>query len=354
MTTNTESDDAGGGRRGLRPQPSAALFEVLRDAYGLDAASSDAQDLGGSANLNLLVEGRWVARVYRPWVRRDRLEAINVVRQRLARGSIPCAEQRLTRDGETWTNLGNRLVEVERFVPCDAKMDDWGQVLAAMPLLGRIHTLLRPLNLGEAADKPEFANHVGPDEALAWVARACDRIRSWTPTTTEAELADKSLDLAERLAVAELRAGSRTLPHQLVHGDFWDNNVLFSGGRVALVADLDFMGSRTRIDDLALTLFFAGLSLAAEDAPADLLERLPTLVAAYEAGLGQHLTERERAALPLAIVRQPLWAAGRWLTVLDSEATARRLAGAVLPEVAWASAILQDVRRWQDALARPV
>ena len=39
---------------------------------------------------------------------------------------------------------------------------------------------------------------------------------------------------------------------QLVHGDFWDDNGLFREGRIVLVTDLDFMGVRPRVDDLAL------------------------------------------------------------------------------------------------------
>jgi Ser/Thr protein kinase RdoA (MazF antagonist) len=58
------------------------------------------------------------------------------------------------------------------------------------------------------------------------------------------------------------------LPHQLVHGDFWDNNVGFLGGRPVLVADFDFMGERARIDDLALTLWYARCDLGVATAPA--------------------------------------------------------------------------------------
>lgn len=350
---NNESDDASGGRRGLRAKPSAQLFRLLRDRYGIAADAASARDLGGSANLNLLVGGGWVVRVYRPHVQHDRIEAINAVRAALARGALPSSEPRLTRDGELWTRFGDRCVEVERFIPSDAKMDEWQRVQAALPLLGRIHSLLSRLRFGDAADQPEFVNHVGPRDALFWVTKARERIFSWKPTPAERRLADASLELAQRLSEAELRAGSPELPHQLVHGDFWDNNVLFRGADVVLVTDLDFMGARARVDDLALTLFFAGFDLSARHAPADLLDRLARLVAAYESGLDQPLSDRERVALPLAIARQPLWSAGRWLAVLDSEATARRLAAAELPAVNWASAILGNVARWQDALAGP-
>ena len=349
----TSLDDAGGGRRGLRARPSADLFQALREAYGIEADAADSRHLGGSSSLNLLVGSRWVVRAYRPYVRPERIEAINAVRTSLTNGGVPCAELRLTRDGQAWARLGDRLIEVDQFVASDSKMHDWERVQAALPTLGRIHTLLSGLSLGEAANDPEFANYVGPDEAVAWAAKARDRIRSWKPTDAEARLGDRALELAEKLAKAEFSAGSDRLPRQLVHGDFWDNNVLFRDGRLVLVTDFDFMGARTRVDDLALTLCCAGLDLARGRAPTDLFDRLPSLVAAYERGLDQPLTDRERIALPLAVARQPLCAA-RWLTVLDSEATARGLASAVGHELNWAGVLLGDLGRWQGALARRV
>jgi hypothetical protein len=41
----------------------------------------------------------------------------------------------------------------------------------------------------------------------------------------------------------------------------------------------------------------------------------------------------ERAALPLAIARQPLWAIGGWLATLDGEKTARDLAAVMSADV---------------------
>ena len=84
-------------------------------------------------------------------------------------------------------------------------------------------------------------------------------------------------------------------------------------------------------------------------AAVDLPLRLATLVDAYDSGLEDKLTDLERLALPLAIARQPLWAAGKWLASLDDEKAARRLAAAVTPDVAWALSIMQQLLRWQAA-----
>jgi hypothetical protein len=72
-----------------------------------------------------------------------------------------------------------------------------------------------------------------------------------------------------------------------------------------LLADFDFMGERARIDDLALTLWCVRCDLGAEGGPAKDQARLGRLVDRYDAGLDLRLSAGERAALPLAMARQP-------------------------------------------------
>jgi Ser/Thr protein kinase RdoA (MazF antagonist) len=74
--------------------PDGDLEEFLRAHWGVRPADA-APDLGGSANLNLLVtDGRSlrVARVYRPFVTSERVAALQAVRRHLARHGIPCVE----------------------------------------------------------------------------------------------------------------------------------------------------------------------------------------------------------------------------------------------------------------------
>ena len=70
-------------------------------------------------------------------------------------------------------------------------------------------------------------------------------------------LADTSEVLAE--CVADAERNRDTGPLQLVHGDNW-GNVCFHNGEIVLVANLDFMGTRHRIADLALTLYYTSSS----------------------------------------------------------------------------------------------
>jgi Ser/Thr protein kinase RdoA (MazF antagonist) len=134
-------------------------------------------------------------------------------------------------------------------------------------------------------------------------------------------------ELADLVTQAETETGlvSR-LPRHLVQGDFWDDNVLFRGGRPVLLADFDFMEERARIDDLALTLHCARADLDAEGGLAEDRARLRRLIAGYDAGLDPPLSAAERAALPVAMARQPCRRSGggwrAWTTRRRRAATA--------------------------------
>src|SRR5207244_9267090 len=121
-------DDAGGGRRGLRAVVSAELW-VLAAWWAIPRQPG--RDLGGS--LNLLVSrgaGQLVVRVHRPSVSPARLEAVQAVRDRLDAGGVPGSALVPARDGARWARAGDRLVEVERFIPHDGAMNTPGRLAA--------------------------------------------------------------------------------------------------------------------------------------------------------------------------------------------------------------------------------
>jgi Ser/Thr protein kinase RdoA (MazF antagonist) len=347
-------DDVDRGRRGRRAAPTAALLRTVQDRYGLGPFGAW-RDLGGSSSLNLLAgeahgDPRYVVRVHRPSLSPERLAAIQRARAALLAGGVPCAPLVRTADGRPWISVGDRLVEVERHVAHDAVMDRWDRLAVGMALLGRAHTLLRHVDVGDQGRRPPFANHVEPADVAAWTRRGVDRIRGWGPTAEEAGLAAAAEALAAEVSEAEAGLAAR-LPRQLVHGDFWDDNVGFRHGRVVLLTDFDFMGERARIDDLALTLYFASSDLGPFAGPADHRSRLASLVARYDAAVDPPLSAAERAALPVAVARQPLWSVGGWVARLDDLAAARRHAASVGPAVRASLRIMADLPRWRDALA---
>jgi len=344
--SGTEAVD-GGTSRG---QASTELFAHLWDQYRL--GGGNARDLGGSYNLNLLITGdgrRSVVRVYRLWVTPARLTAMQQVRQHLAAGGVPCVQPLHTLDGQTWMIVNHRLVEVEPYIEHDANMDSWERLEAGLPLLGRIHSLLRPLEVSEEGAHAPMANYIEPATVLAGTLRGTQRIRVWHATPVELQIAAAAEELA--YALHRMQGDMGSLPRQLVHGDYWDNNVLFRSGHIVQIADLDFMGVRARIDDLALTLYYTNSTLPGDPASDDGIRRLRLLVDAYNSGLDQPLTSGERAALPLAIARAPLCFIAE-IAWPDYDLGARPWLATHMPQaLSWTRGIVRRLGRWQAAFA---
>ena len=345
-------DNAGGGVRGLRAWPSQALFNAVRAAYKIEF-ETEPIDLGGSSSLNLLVadrSGQWVLRVYRPYVTVERLDAIHFIRQALSLAGVPCGGLMTTHDGQPWISFDGRLVELEHYIEHDADMDTWEALEIGLPVLARMHDILRNTDVGEAARQPLFANYIESSQVLACTHRGTRRIRAWNPSPVELALADEANELAQLISNAEF-AQQADLPKQLVHGDFWDNNVFLQEGKVVFVTDFDFMGERLRIEDIALTLYFTCMEFLETPVSDNQLVRLRRLLNAYDLGSERSLSSAERAALPLAIARQPLWSIGGWVALLDDENTARTHALGTAAGVKWALRVIDEVARWQDAFA---
>lgn len=345
-------DDAAGGLRGLRATLSPELIEVVCDSYGFSRVDN-VVDLGGSSSLNTLIDdggNRYVVRVYRPYVTKARLNDIQHVRRELAAYGAPCSDIFPTQNGKPWIVFDNRLVEVENYVDHDMYMDSWEQLEVALPMLGHIHSILRDVVISPAGKYPVFANYIEPQVVMERTHRGTRRIRSWNSSPAGLHLADSAEELAYFVTTIEHSLNS-VLPRQLVQGDFWHNNVFFRNGNVVLITDFDFMGERARIDDLALTLYFTSLKYAEHPVSDEQLRKLSRLVDAYESGLDDSLSSAERAALPLALARQPLWSIGGWVTLLDVEVTAQQHAKGTSWAVDWALEIVHQIDRWQTTFA---
>lgn len=328
-----------------RAEPTSELHRFLAERYGLDIG--DVRHLGGSANLNLLLRHGSepvVARVYRQSVGAARLADIQLARREVDRSGVPCADVVPALDGAPFVEFDDRLVEVERFVEHDGRMNTPDRLRRGLPWLGRIHSVLRELPFSDGGRRAGPVNHIEPFDVLSATTRGTARIRGWRPTADELRLADSSDRLAESVAAGEASLVP-SLPRQVVHGDFWDNNVYFRGEEPVLVADFDFMGERARIDDLALTLYFADCELGLRDAD-ERIAALRPLVEAYDSGLDLPLSATERAALPWAFARQPLWGIGGWVVRLAEEEHARRHANETARDVVRALQVVDEVDRW--------
>ena len=336
--------------RPFRPMRSPELIDTLVRAYEL-TPNGDPIELGGSSNLNLQLpgpDGGHVARVYRAWVTPRRLEGIQSVRAALRAAGLPFTQTRPSADGRPWIRYADWLVEVEPFV-AGLDMRTWAELLDGMRMLGAIHAVLSGIAAPPGARRAPAANHIDAACASQTTMRACAAIRSWAQSSAEERVATVSEELANALLLAG-DGRSLGLPRQLLHGDFWDNNVKFRDGSVVAVLDLDFMEEGDRIDDLALVLYYAnsGSTLAELRDPADRMQALRGLVDAYDSGLERHLSEEERSALPLVLARTPLKYA-RHLLLRGSAADQRAVAMAEAPDLEWALSIAKLPGPWRDA-----
>ncbi len=333
-------------RAGVTPE----LLQLLHTRYGLRWDGEPA-DLGGSNNLNLHLPasvGGWVARVYCPWTSPARLRAIQFVRSALVSAGLPFASTVAALDGETWIAFDGRVIEVERFVAGD-NMDIGSGLRHGVRVLGQIHTVLAGVEAPSAAKAAPFPNHVDAIQAFAWTHHGTATIRTGSPSIGELHAADLADQLAAELADAELPLQA-ALPRQLVHGDFWDNNVLFHDGDIVLILDLDFMGERTRIDDVALTLYYTNSTLGEGYDDSERIAMLKDLVDSYDVGLTDKLSAAERSALPYALARTVLSFVGMLASIEDADSR-HTLVREITADLQWSIDLVHGVERWQAAFA---
>lgn len=334
---------------------SDALVAEVAALFGL-SAPTDWQDLGGSwtTNIQFDYEGQESvgARIHRRHTSPDRLSAIQTARNAVSAAGIPAVECIVTPDGSSFMELDSgRLVELEPRIQWNAWMNTVPLLEVGFEVFAGVHDALRAAEIPAAGRTAIYANHIYSVEAASATRRGAERIRGWNDVILS-RLADRVSQHIEAVDAAEAPLRDRQVV-QVVHGDFWHNNVLFRDQEIAAVLDFDFMAERPRIDDLALTLYFyllkvehsRGLPTAADRA------QIRRFVDAYDATTTLPLSPEERAALPLAIARQPAWSVGRWINDFD-EAHAKEHASDVVGELPVAQAVLAELPAWQDALLR--
>jgi homoserine kinase type II len=310
------------------------------------------RDLGGSRSTNLMIEtatrGILVARVHRRSTSWERLGGEQAARRVLALAGVPTVVPLVGRAGASVQPLGSgHLVELERYVSSTAKMNTPELLLLGFTQLAKVHDVLRSAVLPAEAHQVQSANHIGASEAAEATRRGAERIRQWADRDL-GWFADAVTRHVDEVTTAEQDYQSEQLV-QVVHGDFWDNNVLFHKYRVVAVLDFGFMAERARVDDLALPFWFQLLEPGRQLPTLADVALLGHLVRAYDEASEVPLSMAERASLPLAIARQPAWSIGGWVLRLG-EADALRHAYDASAELPVAQSVMRNLQAWQHAL----
>ena len=334
--------------------PDRPLFhrELLDDvvaAYGV-GWSDEPADLGGGSSLNVGLDD-YVIRVHRRWITEARLDAIQTVRLAVRASGLPFLEPLTTTAGARWIRWRGHLVEVEpRVVGED--MNTWDQLTDGMKLLGRIHSELANVRVPGAARDAPATNQIAVAEARTHARAARAAVATWPDATaSEIDFARATEDHADRIDTA-WRPYEGRLRRQLVHGDFWHNNVLFDEGHVVAVLDLDFMAERDRIDDIALVLYYAtcGSTLAPDLTGGQRRRRLRELIDAYDSHADPSLSAIERRALPIAMSRIMLKYTRHLIQQADV-AGQREVLASEFAELDWSARIIDELAEWQAGFA---
>ena len=292
---------------GPRASFTAGLQGYLEQTYRLEITS--AADLGGAYNLNVLLntpKGRFVARVYRPWVTPSRLEALQRLKLQLKAHHLPVVLPLPATDGRTVASFDGRVLELEPFVSNSGAVESWERYEKAFALLGKLHGAFSRVP-NAAVPAPKVENYGSPETLVGWTKASRQRIRETaSPDVPQAlALCDVSLSLLNEM---QSRWPGTQLPQGLVHGDFGVGNLLWGQNDIVAVGDFDFVARHERVSDVAYALFWAFERLEpTRDYASRSWHRVPDLLASYDATNAFPLTFQERKALPLAMARVPLY-----------------------------------------------
>jgi len=265
------------------------------------APGSHATDLGGVMSLNAWLDpAGLVLRVHRPFVTRQRLLAVQAVRQRLAAGGL-LVPVPIPHNSSTVLRCGRRWAELEEFIPHERPRPTTDAFLSMFAAIGALHRTLAEIDV--VVPRPLVAIYSPPGS-----------LRRWLPYTEAAVRGDPEAEAVARHLrglVVRLRRQwqpADRLPVHLIHGDMHLSNVCRTPGGGTVYLDFGFLARRPRIHEIAYSLSWTIISLDGHLAPESFeWSIIPRLVAAYETAANTELSEAERTALAPYTAAAPLY-----------------------------------------------
>jgi len=260
-------------------------------------------DLGGVMSLNVhLMQAGLVLRVHQPFVSRERLLALQVLRRELSVRGILVAEP-VTWRGVSVVHLRDRWAELEQYVPHTPPPGSAPGYRVLFRALGQLHAVMRQVPL--RVPRPVVATYAPPGS-----------LRRWQRVTQAAVRHDaEAAALADRVHAAIGRVGrtwvSQTdLPQSLIHGDGSPRNIGWATDGRAVYLDWGFCGVRPRVYEIAYALAFMLVRrVTATPGGGEVWEEIPQLVGCWEDGAGERLLPLECQALSAQMASALLYAA---------------------------------------------
>jgi hypothetical protein len=145
------------------------LLQLIQDEYGLIFDFDSTRDLGGSYTRNILLNtdrGKYVARVYQAYASIARILDVQKVRNYLNNEGIRTANILSTRSYKSFTSYRGMIIEVEKFLELNDKMNTWDKIKSGIKTLAKIHDKLDNIEVSNIGKNPLVANHVEVDYAL--------------------------------------------------------------------------------------------------------------------------------------------------------------------------------------------
>ncbi|GLV57641.1 hypothetical protein KDH_44770 [Dictyobacter sp. S3.2.2.5] len=275
------------------------------------------RDLGGTYNLNALLDtesGQYVLRIHRPWVTMRRLSFEHQTKRLLAEAGFPVALPIPALSGADILSHEQRLIEIEPFIAHDPPTTKrWEYLPMMFTLLGDLHAFLEKHLAPANIVQPAIDNYATPVQMMEWIERTASLIENSRSAYKigEVQQASEICHVVLQMLSQQLPwwyDEGQYLPRRPTHGDYRMGNVLFRAGSVAGLLDFDFLDTHERIFDLAYAIYW--IFWLQEDVRYPELApwtRVRTLLEAYNQATDQPLSREEIQALPLEIIRVPLY-----------------------------------------------
>ena len=238
----------------------ANLIPVVLGLHGLWPFEPGEPVAGGTLNWNFSVHtdsGRKFVRRYRDDIATDRIRGEHDLLSWLAERGVPVAVPNETPGGATIVDVGTGQWAVFDWV--EDEVPSRGSLTRARArMLGRAHGRIQELLAGHplsSAAVPSMRWDKG--DSLALLDRVRDAAAQGADSHVQAVIAAQTKAL-QSLDVLPPEAFA-SLPAQLLHGDFHDQQVIWQGDSIAAVVDWEMWKADLRVWELARSLAFSNL-----------------------------------------------------------------------------------------------